>query len=85
MRYVDIYEQRQKFETLPIVSNMMHADTEMTDILQRTDIPDDEKQKLYAANLERYLDLKREKDSQIPTVRIAAKEEMPSLSTEKYV
>ena len=80
------YEQRQKFETSPLVSSMMHADTDMTDTLQRTDIPDGEKQKLYEANLERYLDLKRQKDSQIPTVRIAAKgEETPSLSTEKII
>ena len=68
------YEQRKKFERSPIVSSMMHADTDLTDILQRTDIPDDEKQKLYAANLERYLYLKRQKYSQIPTVRITSKE-----------
>ena len=79
------YEQRQRFETPPIVSSLMDADIDMTDILQRTDIPDGEKQKLYAANLERFLDLKRQKDGQIPTVRIASKEEKPSLSTEKII
>ena len=65
------YEQRQRLETSPIMANMMHADTDMAKILQRTAMDDAEKQKLYYANLERYLDLRRQKDSQIPTVRIA--------------
>lgn len=65
------YEQRQRLETSPIMANMMHKDTDMSNILQRTDMDDDEKQKLYYANLERYMDLRRQKDSQIPTVRIA--------------
>ena len=43
----------------------------MTDILQRTDVDDTEKQKLYYANLERYLNLRQQKDSQTPTVQIA--------------
>ena len=32
-------------------------------------------QKMYHATLERYLDLKRQKDSHTPTVRIASEEE----------
>ena len=43
----------------------------MSDILQRTDVDDTEKQKLYYANLERYLNLRQQKDSQTPTVQIA--------------
>ena len=43
----------------------------MTDILQRTDVDDTEKQKLYYANLERYLNLRQQKDCQTPIVQIA--------------
>ena len=65
------FEQKQKLETSPIMKNMINTDTDMTDILQRTDVDDTEKQKLYYANLERYLNLRQQKDSQIPTVQIA--------------
>ena len=60
---------------------MINTDTDMTDILQRTDVDDTEKQKLYYANLERYLNLRQQKDSQTPTVQIApsaANKEEPS-------
>ena len=60
------FEQKQKIESLPLVKNMMNSDREMSDVLQRTDIPDSEKQKLYNANLERYMNLQQQKDSQIP-------------------
>ena len=40
------YEQKQKIETSPITSNMMHQDTAMSEILQSTDMSDVEKQKL---------------------------------------
>ena len=66
------FEQRQKLETSPIMKNMINTDTDMTDILQRTDVDDTEKQKLYYANLERYLNLRQQKDSQTPTVHIAS-------------
>ena len=65
------YEQKQKLETTPIMANMMHQDTEMSEILQSASMPDAEKQKLYNANMESYLSLRRQKDGQIPTVRIA--------------
>ena len=65
-------EQRQKLDTSPIMKNMINTDTDMTDILQRTDVDDTEKQKLYYANLERYLNLRQQKDSQTPTVQIAS-------------
>ena len=65
------YEQKQKLETAPIMTNMMHQDTEMSEILQNASMPDAEKQKLYNANMESYLSLRRQKDGQIPTVRIA--------------
>ena len=63
--------QKQKLETSPIMKNIINTDTDMTDILQRTDVDDTEKQKLYYANLERYLNLRQQKDSQTPTVQIA--------------
>ena len=66
----DLNMQKQKLETSPIVSNMMQNDADMTKLLYREDLNDDEKKKLYHANLERYLDLKHQKDSTIPTVRL---------------
>ena len=36
---------------------------------------DDQKQKLYNANLERYIELRQQKDSQIPSVRVVGKKE----------
>ena len=65
------FEQKQKLETSPIMKNMINTDTDMTDILQRTDVDDTEKKKLYYANLERYLNLRQQKDSQTPTVQMA--------------
>ena len=80
----DIYarfEQKQNLETSPIMKNMINTDTDMTDILQRTDVDHTEKHKLYYANLERYLNLRQQKDSQTPTVQIAPsttnREELP--------
>ena len=73
------YEQKQKIETSPITANMMHQDTAMSEILQSTDISNAEKQKLYNANMESYLSLRRQKDDhQIPTVRIAPDAEQRS-------
>ena len=75
------YEQKQKLETSPIVKGMMQEDSDMSRLLYREDLNDDEKQKLYHANLERYLNFKHQKDSKIPTVRLAPstenKEELP--------
>ena len=65
------FEQQQKLETSPIIKNMTNTDTDMTNILQRTDVDDTEKHKMYYANLERYLNLRQQKDSEIPTIRIA--------------
>ena len=65
------FEEKQKLETSPIIKNMINTDTDMTNILQRTDVDDTEKQKMYYANLERYLKLRQQKDSEIPTIRIA--------------
>jgi hypothetical protein len=67
------FEQKQKLESSPIVTNMIKTDSEMSNILQRTDMDDTEKQKLYYTNLERYLNLRQQKDNQIPTVQLAMK------------
>ncbi len=50
---------------------MMQKETEMSDILQRKDIEDAEKQKLYYANLERYMNIMQQKSKEIPTVQLA--------------
>jgi hypothetical protein len=72
------YEQKQNIETSPITSNMMHHDMAMSEILQSTDMSDVEKQKMYNANMESYLSLRRQKDNQIPTIRIAQDAEQKS-------
>ncbi len=65
------YEQKQRLETSPITANMMQKDAQLSNILQQTDMYDDQKEKLFHANLERYLNLKQQKDSQIPMVQLA--------------
>ena len=67
---VNRYEQRQSLETSPIMSNMIHKNTQMSNILQRESMSDDQKQKLFNAELERYLELRQQKDSHIPSVRV---------------
>ena len=71
---VNRYEQRQRLETSPIMSNMMQKDTQMSNVLQRDGMSDDQKQKLFNAESERYLELRQQKDSQIPSVRVAKDE-----------
>ena len=60
------YEQRQRLETSPLMGTMMHKDTQISDILQRDDVPDDEKQKLFNAYFERFLELRRQKETPSP-------------------
>ena len=67
---VNRYEQRQRLETSPIMSNMIHKNTQMSNILQRESMSDDQKQKLFNAELERYLELRQQKDSHISSVRV---------------
>ena len=50
----------------PLMGTMMHKDTQMSDILQREDVPDDEKQKLFNAYLGRFLELRRQKETPSP-------------------
>ncbi len=71
------YEQKQKIETSPITATMMHKDAAMSNTLQQTDMPNDQKEKLFYANLERYFNLKQQKDSQVPTVQLAPMKENP--------
>ena len=51
------YEQRQRLETSPLMGMTMHMDTQISDILQRTDVTDDEKQELFNTYFEHYLEL----------------------------
>ena len=64
------YEQRQRLETSPIMSNIINKDTQMSNVLQREGMSDDQKQKMFNAELERYLELRQHKKSQIPSVRV---------------
>ena len=65
-------ERKQKQETSPLVTNLMNTEENMNETLKRTDMFDDEKQKLYYANLESYLNLnlKHQKDNDFPTINI---------------
>ena len=68
---LDRFERKQRLETSPITSDMLQNDIQMSHILQHPDLDDDEKQKLFNSSMERYLELRRQKDSQVPTVRFA--------------
>ena len=63
------FEQKQKLETSPIVTNMIKTDSEMF-FNVCTDMDDAEKQKLYLLReFGRYLNLRQQNDDQIPTVQ----------------
>ena len=64
------YERKQKIETSPLVAGMMHQDAGMSGILENENLTDVEKQKLHNARMEDYLSLRKQKDDQIPTVRV---------------
>ena len=64
------YEQKQKIETSPLVTGMMRQDADMSGILESENLTDAEKQKLYNARMEDYLNLRKQKDDQIPAVRV---------------
>jgi hypothetical protein len=68
---LDKFERKQKLETSPIISNLLQSDKRMSDILERSDLGDDEKQKLYNMDMQRFLELRQQKNSQVPTVRFA--------------
>ena len=67
---LDRLERKQKQETSPLVTNLINTEENMDDTLRRTDMFDDEKQKLYYANIERYLNLKHQKNNDFPTINI---------------
>ena len=69
------YQQRKRLGTSLIMASVMHKDTQMSNIFQRDDMTDEQKQKLYNANLEQYLELRRQKDNQILSVRVIGKKE----------
>ena len=64
------YERKQKIETSPLVTGMMHQDAAMSGILENENLTDAEKQKLHNARMEDYLSLRKQKDDQIPAVRV---------------
>lgn len=69
------YEQKQKIETSPLTAGMMQQDMAMFGILESENLTDAEKQKLYNANMENYLSLGKQKDEQIPAVRVTRDKE----------
>ena len=73
------YEQRQRLETSPLMGTMMNKDTQISDILQRDDVTDDEKQKLFNTYLERYLELRQQKETPSPVMKEELRAE-PQLS-----
>ena len=73
------YEQRQRLETSPLMGTMMHKNTQISDILQRDDVPDDEKQKLFNAYFERFLELRQQKETPTPVKKEEQRAE-PQLS-----
>ena len=73
------YEQRQRLETSPLMGTMMHKDTQISDILQRDDVTDDEKQKLFNVYFERFLELRRQKEMPTP-VKKEEQQAEPQLS-----
>ena len=68
---LDRFERKQRLETAPIISDMMQKDMEMLNILRDPNLPDAENQKLYNANMERYLELQQQKNDHVPTVGFA--------------
>ena len=78
------YEQRQRLETSPLMGTMMHKDTQISDILQRDDVPDDEKQKLFNAYFKRFLELRRQKETPTPVKKEEQRAE-PQLSDDDVV
>ena len=79
---LDRFKRKQKLETSPITSDLLRSDIRLLDILEHSDLDDAEKQKLYNASMERYLELRRQKDSQVPTVWFAPiKEEEKKIRT----
>ena len=49
------HEQKQRLETSPIMANMLHKDTQMSNTLQRDDVTSDENKKLFNAEFEQFL------------------------------
>ena len=62
----------------------MHKDTQMSDILQQDNVPDNEKQKLFNAYLERFLELRRQKETPRPVKKEEQRAE-PQLSNADVV
>ena len=66
-------ERQNKQETSPIVKGLTYLDENLDKTLMRTDLTDNDKQKIYHANLEQYMRLKDQKTHEGPTVNISLK------------
>ena len=68
---------KRKSKKQHLVTNLMNTAQDMEETLKRSDMGDDEKQKLYYANLERHLNLKHQKNNDLPTVNVSLKNTSP--------
>ena len=73
------YEQRQRLKMSPLMGMAMHKASQILDILQRDDVTDDEKQKLFNTYFEHYLELTRQKKTPSPVMKEEQRPE-PQLS-----
>jgi hypothetical protein len=55
------FEQKQRLETSPIMSDIMRSDMCVLDILHPLALSDDEKQNLYNMNMQRLFQLRQQK------------------------
>ena len=74
------YEQKQRLEMSPLMGTTMHKDTQISDILQRADVTDDEKQKLFNTYFKRYLELRRQKET--PVMKEQQQQQQPQAESQ---
>ena len=79
---LNTFERKQRLETSPVTSDIMRSDMRMSGILDRTDLTDDEKQKLYNMNMQRLMELRQQKNTHVPAVRLAPVKEEPDAKPE---
>ena len=74
--YLTSIHQNQKIQTTPAVKTLGELDTEMSGILSRHDIGDDEKVKLYNQAMQKYLEFDRQRKVKEPlAVKLVSSDE----------
>jgi hypothetical protein len=74
---LNMFERKQRLETSPVTSDIMRSDMRMSEIFDRADLTDDEKQKLYNMNMQRLMELRQQKNTHVPAVWLAPVKEEP--------